>query len=200
MIINFRSALDTITVFGSVGTTNYDVTFTNLDGQQQGFIRGIPAGRLSAQIMDILRARAVQKHNVIIRPRAAGIVFHQLDDLDVQGVERVRPVTLLAIENSWGSFQAWLATRDAGDDNQAKKAFRQRLCKALGYDGTASGATRIPGSFNYQPHFEPGYPRVLITYSNSGRIVTPAELEQLGLVAPAENTETKAAACPPPKL
>jgi hypothetical protein len=48
MIINFRSALDTITVFGSVGTTNYDVTFTNLDGQQQGFIRGIPAGQLSA--------------------------------------------------------------------------------------------------------------------------------------------------------
>jgi hypothetical protein len=57
MIINFRSALDAITVFGSVGSTNYDVTFTNLDGQQQGFIRGIPAGRLSAQIMDILRAR-----------------------------------------------------------------------------------------------------------------------------------------------
>jgi hypothetical protein len=200
MIINFRSALDTITVFGSVGTTNYDVTFTNLDGQQQGFIRGIPAGQLSAQIVDILRARSVQKHNVIIRPRAAGIVFYQLDNLDAQGGERVRPVTLLAIETSWGSFQAWLATRDAGDDNAAKKAFQQRLCKALSCDHTASGATRIPGSFNYQPHFAPGYPRVLITYSNSGRIVTAAELEQLGLVAPAENTGTKAAACPPPKL
>ena len=67
-------------------------------------------------------------------------------------------------------------------------------------DRTASGATRIPGSFNYQPHFASRYPRVLITYSNSGRTVTAAEFEQLGLVAPAENTGTKAAACPPPKL
>jgi hypothetical protein len=65
----------------------------------------------------------------------------------------------------------------------------------LGCDRTASGATRIPGSFNYHPHFWPRYPRVLITYSNSDRIVTAAEIEQLGMVAPAENTETKAAAC-----
>jgi hypothetical protein len=90
MIINFRSALDAITVFGSVGTTNYDVTFTDLDGQQRGFIRAIPAGQLADLIPGILRTKVALQHSVIIRPRAAGIVFHQLDDLDAQGVERVR--------------------------------------------------------------------------------------------------------------
>src|SRR5208282_4827587 len=49
-----------------------------------------------------------------------------------------------------------------------------------------TGATRIAGSFNFKEKYAPDFPRVTIREVRSGRKVTTAELEQLGLVAAPE--------------
>jgi hypothetical protein len=185
MPISVRTALDAITIFASVGTSQFDVTFTDLGGQQRGFVRGIPSAKLAESIARMLSAKTALRHNVIIRPRAAGIVFHQLDDLDAHDVERVRPVSLLAIETSSHNYQAWIVTRDAGESTN--KALQRRLRKAFDSDPAASGATRIPGSLNFKREYAgPEFPRVSIVFSNSNLIATPEQLDALGLLAPEE--------------
>jgi hypothetical protein len=87
----------------------------------------------------------------------------------------------LQLETSPGSFQAWLAI--AGNID---KDFATRLKRGTGADVNASGATRIAGSLNFKPNYAPNFPRVAIHHANSGRLTTIAELQLLGLVAPAE--------------
>src|SRR4051812_12024912 len=62
----------------------------------------------------------------------------------------------------------------------------QRLRKGAGADPTASGATRVAGSFNFKDKYAPAFPRVAIRSSQPGRLTTLVELQALGLVTPAE--------------
>ena len=57
------------------------------------------------------------------------------------------------------------------------------LREGAGADISASGATRIAGTTNYKRKYEPGFPKVRIVEASPGRIMTPAELGALGLVA-----------------
>jgi hypothetical protein len=70
--------------------------------------------------------------------------------------------------------------------SQLTKDFVHRLRKAVGADPSASGATRIAGTTNYKRKYEPDFPTVTIVDAVPGRIVTQAQLEALGLVAPSE--------------
>lgn len=67
-----------------------------------------------------------------------------------------------------------------------ESAFDIRATKGAGADPTASEATRVSGSLNFKEKYAPGYPRVQITYANSGRLVTRPELEALGIAAKEE--------------
>jgi hypothetical protein len=87
----------------------------------------------------------------------------------------------LTLETSPGNFQAWLALK-GGED----KEFARRVRRGTGADATASGATRVAGSLNFKDKYAPDFPRVQIHSAQQGRVTTPAELEQLGLVAPPE--------------
>jgi hypothetical protein len=60
------------------------------------------------------------------------------------------------------------------------------LRKGTGADPTASGATRVAGSFNFKDKYAPVFPRVAIYQANPGRLADAAELERLGLVAKPE--------------
>jgi hypothetical protein len=51
---------------------------------------------------------------------------------------------------------------------------------------SASGATRIAGTTNYERKYQPDFPKVRIVDASPGRIMTPAELEALRLFAPPE--------------
>ena len=73
----------------------------------------------------------------------------------------------------------------------------RRVRKALGGldDKSASGATRIAGTENWKQKNLPEPPVVTIVHAVPGRVMTPEQLEQMGLLAPPE--PVKAPASPP---
>jgi hypothetical protein len=58
--------------------------------------------------------------------------------------------------------------------------------KGVGADPSASGATRVAGTANHKGKYEPDLPKVRILDATPGRIMTPAELDPLGVLAPPE--------------
>ena len=84
------------------------------------------------------------------------------------------------------SYQAWVAV--AGGDAD----FARRLRKGAGADLTASGATRVSSSLNFKERYAPAFPRVETVHASPGRVVTRAELEALGIMAPPEKPHTAA--------
>jgi hypothetical protein len=66
------------------------------------------------------------------------------------------------------------------------KEFARRLRKGAEADISASGATHVAGTTNYKRKYEPDFPTVKIVDAVPGRIVTKAQLDSLGLGAPAE--------------
>jgi hypothetical protein len=131
----------------------------------------------------ILQGAAARPHNVIVRPRSVGTALIQLDDLDTAAVRRLQPVAFLLLCTSPGNYQAWVAVADADAD------FARRLRKETGADPTASGATRVSGSLNFKAKYAPAFPRVETVHSSPGMVVTRADLEALGVVAPPEKTD-----------
>ena len=105
----------------------------------------------------------------------------QLDDLDAEAIERVRPVAFVCLHTSPGNYQAWVAVRGNDDPD-----FARQLRKGAGADPTASGATRVAGHPNFKDKYAPNFPVVEITHLVPGRFVTSGELEGQGLIAPTE--------------
>ncbi len=116
--------------------------------------------------------------NLIVRPISRRAVFIQLDDLNREGLERVKPVAFLGLETSPGNYQAWVATPAGGAD----KDFARRLRKGAGADESASGATRVAGSLNFKDKYGPDFPRVQVAHSAPGLIASASQLESMGLV------------------
>jgi hypothetical protein len=172
-----------LAAFASVGARRFDLTLTDITGGKTGFLPSYPLDRLSASLATILRDAAAQRHNVIVRPRTQDTTLVQFDDLDDAGAERLRPVSFLVLRTSPGSYQAWVAL-----DGPADLDFARRLRQGAGADPTASGATRISGSRNFKEKYAPAFPCVETVHIRPGLIVTPAELEALGVVAPQERT------------
>jgi hypothetical protein len=163
--------------FASVGTDRCDLPLIDLAGHKVAFRPGRTLDGLRPALGQLLRDAAAVQHNVIVRPRSTGTTLIQLDDLDATATERVKPFSFLILCTSPGNYQAWVAVADA---------FARRLRKGVGADLTASGATRVSGSVNFKGKYAPAFPRVETVHACPGRIVTPAELEALGLVAPQE--------------
>jgi hypothetical protein len=173
-------AQEMLGVFASVGAERFDLTFTDAAGSKVGFRGNRSLGQLRTTIPDILDAAAEEQHNVIVRPRSAAATLIQLDDLGEDAAARLQPVSFLVLRTSPGNYQAWVAVADADPD------FAKRLRQGTGADLTASGATRISGSWNFKEKYAPAYPRVETVHTRPGQVVTRADLEALGLVSPAE--------------
>ena len=86
----------------------------------------------------------------------------------------------MTLETSPGNFQAWIAIPASDKDDED---FSRRLRKGAGADPSASGATRIAGSYNFKPKHAPDFPQVQIAASSPGQIATREQLEAAGLVA-----------------
>lgn len=119
-----------------------------------------------------------RQNSLVVRPVAEKVALVQLDDLDAAALERVKDVAFLMHATSPGNYQAWIAVSGAPD-----KDFARRLRKGTGADATASGATRLSGTSNFKKKYEPDFPTVSIVSAVPGRVVTPEQLEGLGLVA-----------------
>jgi hypothetical protein len=167
--------------FASVGATHFDVTWTNRGGEKEWFRRGGNLADLTRILPAMLDNAPAKQRNVIVRPHGPEVTFIQLDDIALPHLARLAPAVFLILETSPGNCQAWVAIGGPAD-----KSFERRLRKGAQADPTASGATRVAGSLNFKDKYAPDFPRVAIRQVNPGRLTTAAELEGLGLVAPAE--------------
>lgn len=167
-----------IDAFVFAGAQSFEITITEEAGAKVGYQSNRTADELRRTIAARLTAAERLKQNFIIRPRPDGR-FIQLDDLDTAKAAKLAPFAFLAFETSPGNSQVWLAVTTPQD-----KEFLNRLKRGTGADISASRATRIAGSLNFKTKYAPNYPRVTITHRAAGRVVTPATLQEAGLLAP----------------
>jgi hypothetical protein len=169
-----------VDTFASVGVTQFDIAHTSIDQEQRGYRRAQTVRQAQTSLPYLLDSAPRRQNNVILRPHhPPAVVLVQLDDLKQEQLERVRPAAFLILQTSPGNHQAWVAV-EGGD-----REFASRLKRGAQADLTASGSVRIAGSFNYKRRYAPNFPTVSIEEAHPGRIVTRAELEGRGLVAPA---------------
>jgi RepB DNA-primase from phage plasmid len=169
-----RAMLD---AFISVGADRFNLTWTNQAGEPRRSHKGIGSAKLVRDIAELLDQAIANRLNLIVRPYG-NASFIQLNDLAADKLQRLAAPSFLIIETSPNSFQAWLAVSGRID-----KEFARRVRRGTGTDLSASGATRLAGSLNFKDKYAPDFPRVAIRERQPGRIVTAAELDQLGLVA-----------------
>ncbi len=187
-----RQPQEMLSVFASVGAQRFDLTITDLAGVKVGFRSNCTLDALRFALPDLLREAASRQHNLIVRPRSSGPRLIQLDDLGHSAAELLWPVSFLVLQTSPGNFQAWVAVADADTD------FARRLRRGTGADLTASGATRISGSFNFKHKYAAaGFPRIETIHSCPGLIVKRSDLEALGVVAPTEKVSSPPARASP---
>lgn len=171
-------AVRMLEVFASVGAEAFDITHTHLSGQARGF-RCNRSVEEATRSMPYLVASAVKRqNNVIVRPRVQGATCIQLDDLDKAKAQAVAPAAFLILETSPRNYQAWVTVADA------PLGFTARLRRGAGADLNASGATRVAGTYNFKPKYAPHFPIVRMAATRRGHIVSVADLETLGVVAP----------------
>jgi len=166
--------------FASVGAVGFDLTFTDASGEMVRFRGDRPLGQLRSVLPAILQQAEERQHNVIVRPNTEDATLIQLDDLGDDKAAELRSVSFLILCTSPGNYQAWVAVADGDAD------FARRLKKGAGADPTASGATRVSGSINFKEKHAPRFPRVETVHASPGRVVSRADLEALGVVAPPE--------------
>jgi hypothetical protein len=192
--IGHRAAQTMLDAFASVGTTSFDVTWTDRSGKKVLFRRNVSLSDVTRTMPAMLERALPKECNVIVRPRGQGVTFVQLDDLKAESLPRIAPAVFLILETSPANFQAWVAITGTAD-----KDFARRLRKGTGADDTASGATRVAGSLNFKDKYAPVFPRVAINHSNPGCLAVADELQRLGLVSALEVEKTRHAP-PAPSL
>ena len=179
------AAYKMLDTFASVGVSHFDLTHIDIDGEKRGFRPQQSLSQLKNSLPKLFPGAEARRNNIIVRPHSGKAQLVQLDDLDQAALGRVGDAAFLTLQTSPGNHQAWIAV--SGLDNVADaKDFARRLRKGAGADPTASGATRVAGTTNYKRKYEPDFPTVTILAAAPGRVVTPAQLEALGLVAPPE--------------
>lgn len=171
--------------FASIGATHFDLTHIDIDGEKRGFRPRQSLAQLKNSLPKLFPGAAARQNNIIVRPTSDKVHFVQLDDLDAAGLGRVGEATFLTLETSPGNHQAWVAVSGLQTPEEAKD-FARRLRKGSGADHSASGATRVAGTGNYKRKYEPNFPMVRIGTIAPGRTVTKDQLEEMGLVSPAE--------------
>jgi hypothetical protein len=194
-------------LFTSVGARSFVVTKTELEWPGHKAVKWgrtyFPA-QLREKLPAMVRTAASRQphhlpdgrtlmagENLIIRPighcgdGTEAVTFVQLDDLRAEQLDHVRAASFLIIATSPGNHQAWIAV--SGVEKSDSKDFVRRVRKAVGdADMSASGATRVAGSVNYKVKYGPDYPTVSIVYGIPGRVMTPEQLANMGLLAAPE--------------
>jgi hypothetical protein len=200
-----RTMLD---LFASVGATRFNVSWINIahkprrprslrktltslggplpradndDWLDAVHINGISHADLHRTIPALLDTSIAERLSLIIRPYGPNVMFIQFDDLSADKLPSLAPAMFLIFETSPQSFQAWCAI--PGEHN---KDLARRGKRGVHSDKSASGATRIAGSFNFKQKYAPNFPRVTIINAQPGQMTSVDELEHMGLLAPPE--------------
>jgi hypothetical protein len=173
-------AMRMLDAFASVGATHFDVTFLDIEGKKRGFRPNQSARQTKHSLPLLFPGLELRQNSLVVRPHSGTTTLIQLDDLKADSLTAVRDVSFLTLRTSPGNYQAWVAVSGLTDT----KDFARRLRKGAGADLSASGATRVAGTVNYKRKYQSEFPTVNIEDARPGRIVTPSQLQDLGLLAP----------------
>ena len=102
-----------VETFASIGATHFDITFKHLSGERRGFRCNRDLAEVRESIPPLVESTTRRENNLIVRPRVDGAACIQLDDLDREKATRIAPAAFLMLETSPGSYQAWVAVKDA---------------------------------------------------------------------------------------
>jgi hypothetical protein len=198
MAQNIDEAFRMLDTFTSVGASSFVVTKTDIN-QVVKWGKPYSPSELREKLPSMVRTAAIRRpntledgravsagENLIMRPVGDTVQFVQLDDLKADGLSRVGDAAFLTLETSPGNYQAWIAVSGLKDAHEAKD-FSRRLRKGAGADKSASGATRVAGTCNFKPKYDPDFPTVQITQAHPGHIVSKEQLEGMGIVAAPES-------------
>ena len=206
---DIQAAFRMIDTFASVGANSFVVTKTEPEWpghKKKIWGKSYSMDALREKLPGIVRTAAIRHpvtlpdgqkimagENVIIRPTGPDISFIQLDDLKTpEQIEHVRPAALMIHATSPGNCQAWIAVSGLPEGKEPFRQFNRRVRSAIGAnDEAASRATRLAGTENFKAKYSPNYPVVTIVEAHPGRVMTPEQLESLGLVAAAETENAK---------
>ncbi len=192
-----KRMLDTFT---SVGADSFVVTKTELEWPGHKKVKWGKTyfvSELQEKLPAMTRTAAIRRpvllddgqtvlagENLIIRPISDRIGFIQLDDLKPDQLDQVRPAAFIMHATSPGNYQAWIAVSGLPEGKGQFKDFMRRVRKAVGgTDKSASHATRLAGTENFKTKYLPEFPTVTILETHPGRVMTPEQLEAMGLVA-----------------
>jgi RepB DNA-primase from phage plasmid len=208
-VSDIQAGFRMIDTFASVGANSFVVTKTEPEWpghKKKIWGKSYSIDALREKLPGIVRTAAIRHpvtlpdgqkimagENVIIRPTGPDISFIQLDDLKTpEQIEHVRPAALVIHATSPGNCQAWIAVSGLPEGKEPFRQFNRRVRSAVGAnDEAASRATRLAGTENFKAKYSPNYPVVTIVEAHPGRVMTPEQLESLGLVAAAETENAK---------
>jgi DNA invertase Pin-like site-specific DNA recombinase len=193
---DLREAQRMLDLFTSVGARSFVVTKLNIE-QKLIWAKTYTAVELRDKLPAMVNTAEIRRphrlasgetvkagENLIVRP-VGDVTFVQLDDLSAEQLDRVRPAAFLMHATSPGNHQAWIAV-DGIAKTQGKE-FIRRVRAAVGdADKSASGATRLAGTFNFKEKYLPAPPVVAIVQGVPGRMMTAERLQDLGLLAEPE--------------
>ena len=196
---DINAAFRMLDTFASFGADSFVVTKTDIRKELKWGKTYSPA-ELREKLPSMVRTAAIRRpckvsdtetitagENLIFRPSGKNVALVQLDDLGAEQLERVRPAAFLIHATSPGSHQAWIAVCGLPEGKGEFKEFMRRVRKAVGgNDKAASHATRVAGTENFKVKYSPDFPTVTILETHPGRIMTAAQLEEMGLAAAPE--------------
>ena len=177
---SLEQALRMVSVFLDAGSSRFDLTRIDLEGNKVDYSPARNAGAMRLLLPELLPITRAARQNLIIRPNKPLYgVLAQLDDLYRAKLERVCSWAFLSLQTSPGNYQAWLAIEGADD------SFVRRLVRGIGVDWNASRAVRLAGSLNFKPKYAPDFPEIRIVDRCTGLRAKPADLEHLLAPLPA---------------
>lgn len=172
--------MEAVEAFASVGVERCFLICVNAENKAVGRGRYCSIEELRENIAKTLQRGEERQRSLVIKPNHGPVPLFQLDDLDASVMQTVKPAAFLVLCTSPGRYHGWFAVRD-GD-----KEFWRRVKKKTGSDKCSAGASRISGTLNFKEKYAPSFPRVYTVHVAAGLVVSQADLEALGVVAPAE--------------
>ena len=182
----------TVEAMQSVGADKFKVVYLGsvpVGGQAEcvGSEEIAPAALLG-RVGELVARSETRGQSVTLRAWGGRLI--QVDDCTREVMERLLPFAFLAVETSPENFQTWLALSPDITD-EARKDVRGRLLRKFaengeGANGGAYNSLRLPGCLNAKEKYQKSlgsFPRVALTHVELGRICSPLELEQAGLLA-----------------
>jgi hypothetical protein len=133
---------------------------------------------------ELIAKAQIEARSLIIDVKDNGPRIIQVDEASPEVLELLAPVSFLQVETSEGNGQSWLALPEGTPAEKCAEIIKSLFIrlKPLGANRGASGGLRWPGSINQKP--ERNQFRVRVLNTTPGRITTPDELEQAGLLPP----------------